>query len=473
LLRETTVLQNEMIIGDETNRMKRFLWLTLLALGLGTKRHWHILFVIILGAVLGLVFSGPQYSLLYDVFETIGQVFIRLIGMLVVPMVVSSLVVGVTSIGDGRSLGRFGGRVLGWFIIMMGTAALIGLGLGQILKPGENLGHVLLDPTSTLHTMAQQHSALQAEDIVATAPSWKELILGLIPKNPVQALAEAQMVPLVLFTLFFAAALSKVGEAGRTLINLFESIFATTMKMTDWVFILAVPGVFSLTFISVAKAGPQIFQILAPYAIVVTIGLLIQTFVVMPILLKVFANVNFIQLYKAISEAIMVSFGTASSSATLPVSIACCENRAGVSHRVASFVLPTGASINKTGTTLFEVIAVLFLAQAFGLELSFYTQMLIVAFSVLASIATPGVPSAGLITLAIVINSIGEGFTPLFGGIALLWPIDRILDMLRTAINVISSCTVAVLVSAQEGDLNYDVLNGTEAWDSMVGDERP
>jgi Na+/H+-dicarboxylate symporter len=131
-------------------------------------------------------------------------------------------------------------------------------------------------------------------------------------------------------------------------------------------------------------------------------------------------------------------------------------------------VLPTGASINKTGTTLFEVIAVLFLAQAFGLELTWWTQVLIVVFSILASIATPGVPSAGLITMAIVINSIGEGFTPLFGGIALLWPIDRILDMLRTAINVISSCTVATLVSAQEGDLNYDIINGSDEWENVI-----
>jgi proton glutamate symport protein len=452
--------------------MKRFLWLALLALGLGTKRHWHILFVIILGVVCGLTFTADKYPLLYTVFETLGQIFIRLIGMLVVPMVVSSLVVGVTSIGDGRSLGRFGGRVVGWFMIMMITAALIGLALGQFLHPWDNLEAALRDPDSRLHVFAQQHTTSQLNELNTQDYSWKELILGLIPKNPIQALAETEMVPVVLFTLFFAAALTKVGEAGRTLINLFESIFAATMKLTDWVFLLSVPGVFSLTFISVAKAGPDILKLLAPYAAVVAIGLLIQTFVVMPLLLKVFANVNFMQLYRAISEAIMVSFGTASSSATLPVSIACCENRAGVSHRVASFVLPTGASINKTGTTLFEVIAVMFLAQAYGLELSVWTQLLIVAFSVLASIATPGVPSAGLVTMAIVINSIGEGFTPLFGGIALLWPIDRLLDMMRTAINVISSCTVAVLVSSQEGDLNHEALRGDGDWDTPLLNDR-
>jgi len=449
--------------------MKRFLWLTLLALGLGTKRHWHILFVIVAGAVTGLIFHGPEYAWLIPIFETIGQLFLRLITMLVIPLVVSSLVVGVNSIGDGRSLGKFGGRVLGWFLLMMTISALIALGLGQFLHPGDNLKMALLDPASTLSDLSTR--VPDAIQNIQAAPSLKELLFNLIPSNPIQALANAEMLPLVLFTLFFATALAKVGEVGRPLINMFESLFATTMKLTDWVFVLAVPGVFSLTFISVAMAGPEIFKILAPYALVVLIGLLIQTFIVLPIFLKTVANVNFIQVYRAISEAIMVSFGTASSSATLPVSIACCENRAGVSHRVASFVLPTGASINKTGTTMFEVIAVLFLAQAFGIDLSFSTQLLIVVFSILASIATPGVPSAGLITISIVINSLGiggEAQSQIFGGIALLWPIDRVLDMLRTSFNVISSCVVAILVSAQEGDLNYDVMNGSEEWENVI-----
>ena len=446
--------------------MKRFLWLVLLALGLGTKRHWHVLFAILMGVILGFFFSGADHVVLYSIFETVGQVFIRLISMLVVPIVVSSLVVGVTSVSDGRSLGRFGGRVLGWFVIMMTLSALIALSLGSFFHPGDNLKALLQDPSSALASLSH-HPPVDVEAITK-APNLKDLLLNLIPTNPIKALAGGEMVPLVLFTIFFAGALSKIGEAGRPVISFFESIFATTMKLTDWVFVLAVPGVFSLTFISVAKAGPQIFQILAPYTLVVIAGLLIQTFILIPILLKTFAKVNFMQFYRAISEAIMVSFGTASSSATLPVSIACCENRVGVSHQVASFVLPTGASINKTGTTLFEVIAVLFLAQAFGLELTLWTQFLIVVFSILASIATPGVPSAGLITMAIVINSIGESFTPLFGGIALLWPIDRILDMLRTAINVISSCAVATIVSAQEGDLNYNVINQSDEWENVI-----
>jgi Na+/H+-dicarboxylate symporter len=442
-------------------------------LGLGTKRHWHILFAIVLGATCGWLFGGPQSLPLQGVFEAVGQLFIRLIQMLVIPLVISSLVVGVTSIGDVRQLGRMGSRVFGWFMGFMLISALIGLGLGMVLNPGENLSLALQNSQSTLFALLQNASHAQvlhgeAAALTTGIPSLKELLLNMVPANPLQALVNMEMIPLVLFTLAFASALTAVGEAGRSLVAFFESVFTTTMKLTDWVFVLAVPGIFSLTFVAVAKAGPQIFQLLAPYALVMVSGLLLQAFVVFPLVLKLVANVNFLQLYKAISEAIMVAFGTASSSATLPVTIACCERRAGISNRIASFVLPTGASINKTGTTLFEVVAVLFLAQAFGIPITLGKGLLIVVFAILASIASPGVPGAGLITMSIVIHSMGKEFTPLFGGIALLWPIDRALDMLRTVVSVICSCTVATLVAAQEGELKRDVLAGHEQWEDVI-----
>jgi Na+/H+-dicarboxylate symporter len=188
----------------------------------------------------------------------------------------------------------------------------------------------------------------------------------------------------------------------------------------------------------------------------------------------VFAKINFMNLYRAVSEAIMVAFGTASSSATLPITIACCERRAGISNRVASFVLPTGASINKTATTMFEVIAVIFLLQAYApasyhLQLTPYTILTICLFSVIASIGSAGVPSGGLITMAIVLNSIGKFDLEYFaGGMAILWSIDRALDMCRTVVNVISSCTVAALVASSEGELNRDILNHCEAWKEVV-----
>ncbi len=452
--------------------MSRFLWLTLLALGLGTKRHWHILFAIVLGATLGLVFSNPQeFSVLHAVFTFVGQLFIRLVQMLVIPLVVSSLVVGVTSIGDYKQLGRMGGKVFLWFLVFMVISSALGLGLALLFEPGIHLQPQLQNPHSVLNTVINTYQSDWAKDLAhanLASHGLSDLFLNLIPKNPMQALANMEMLPLVLFTFLFSSALTASGETARPVIQFFEGLFQATMKLTDWVFLVAVPGIFSLTFIAVATAGTDIFKLLAPYAMLLLAGLMIQALVIFPIALKLFANVSFLQVYKAISEAIMVAFGTASSSATLPVTIACCERRVGVSNRIASFVLPTGASINKTGTTLFEALAVVFLCQAYGIELDVIQLSLVVLFAVLASIATPGVPSAGLITMSVVISSLGGNLLSIAGGIALLWPIDRALDMLRTITNVMGSCVVSTIVAAQEGELNREVLAGTEQWETVI-----
>lgn len=445
--------------------MRRFLWLLLLALGLGTKRHWHILFAIVLGAVLGVALADPIYTPLHRLFDYVGQLFVKLITMLVVPLVISSLVVGVTSIGDGQQLGRLTTRVLGWFALFALISVLVGVGLGLLAHPGDNLKLALMDPGSHLQELA---SVIPGRVAIDNPPSLGQLLLNLVPANLARSLAHMELVPVVLFTLLFAGALTSIGDAGRPLVQFFEAVFAAIMKLTEWVMVLAVPGIFALTFVSVAKAGPELFALLAPYALIVLGGLLLQIFVIYPLLLRVWAKVDFLTLYRAISEAIMVGFGTASTSATLPVTIACCERRAGISSRIASFVLPTGVSINKTGTTMFEVIAVLFLAQAFGVPLSLPTLALVAVLAFLASLGAPGVPSAGLITMAIVINSVGGGFSALAPAIALLWPIDRLLDMCRTTVNVIASCVVATLVASSEGELNRDILNNRQAWQEVI-----
>lgn len=446
----------------------RFFWLLLVALGLGTKRHWHILFAIVLGLGLGLFFSGEQYAFLHHFFELIGVAFIRLITMLVIPLMISSLIIGVTSLGSGQQLGRMGGKVLVWFILLMVLASVVGVGLAWFFEPGTSLRHEMLQGTSHLANLTRSAAMLAPIEEIQKPPGLMELLFNLIPKNPVESLARMELVPVILFTLAFGVAIAWIGDAGKPLVQLFEAVFAATMKLTDWVMILAVPGVFSLTFVAVAQAGTQIFVEMAPFAMVLMMGLLLQVVVICPLILKFVARISPFRLYQAVSEAIMVGFGTASSSATLPVTIACCERRAGISNRIASFVLPTGAIINKTGTTLFEVLAVTFLAQAYGIPLELNTVVLIMVFAIIASIGAPGVPSAGLITMAIVINSLGPQYTPLFGGIAMLWPLDRLLDMCRTSVNIISSCTVAAVVASNEGELNRDVLNQQEKWTEVV-----
>lgn len=445
-------------------------WLILVALGLGTKRHWHILVAILLGVILGIYLPYPasatepdQYYFIHQLFDGVGQLFIRLITMVVVPLVVSSLIVGVSSLGDSRQLGRMGGKVLMYFLFLMTLSALLGAGLAHILEPGLHLENSI--HTSTAKAMSlQQLPPVPSQDLLT-------LFFNMIPLNPLESLAKADLVPVILFTLLFGAAIASIGEAGKPLIHFFESLFTATMKITDWVMVLAVPGVFSLAFITVAQSGIGVFVELWPYCVAIISGLLIQIFIIFPLILQVFAKINFMNLYRAISEAIMVAFGTASSSATLPITIACMERRAGVSNRIASFVLPTGATINKTATTMFEVIAVIFLLQAFHRPVDAYSIVMIVLFSIIASIGAAGVPSAGLITIPIVLNSIGisaNDMKVLLTGIALLWSIDRVLDMCRTVVNVISSCTVAALVASSEGELNRDILNNHDIWTEVV-----
>jgi proton glutamate symport protein len=290
----------------------------------------------------------------------------------------------------------------------------------------------------------------------------------MIPNNPIAALAGGELVPVIFFTLIFGFAMAYVGDAGKPLLTLFESLFTTTMKITDWVMVLSVPGIFSLTYITVASAGLEPFRQLAPYIMVLMLGLLTLLLVVFPIMLRILARVDFVHVYRAISEAMMVAFGTASSSATLPITIACCERRVGISSRIASFVMPTGVTINKSATTMFEVIAVLVLLQAYNVPMSPMLLGLVVLFSIIASIGTAGVPSGGLITISIVLNSVGVSSQDMMGGIALLWSVDRVLDMCRTVVNVVGTCSVATIVASQEMELNRDVLTNKDVWTDVL-----
>jgi proton glutamate symport protein len=438
----------------------KFFWYLLVALGLGTKRHWHILFAIVLGVVAGLVFAGEDYRPLQNVFQGVAQIFLRLITMIVLPLVVSSLVVGIASLGDHRQLGRLASKVLFWFVGLMAISALMGAGLAYYFTPGQNLVSLVTHHTGDVSQAIATN--------VHKVPDLSVLFFNMIPQNPIAALANGELVPVIFFTLIFGFAIAYVGDAGKPLLTLFESLFTTTMKITDWVMVLSVPGIFALTFVSVATSGLDAFTKLMPYILVLLMGMFLLLFVVFPLVLRVFARVDFIYVYRAISEAIMVAFGTASSSATLPITIACCERRAGISSRIASFVLPTGVTINKTATTMLEVVAVLTLLQAYNIAVSPEMLLLVVCFAIIASVGTAGVPSGGLITISIVLNSIGMVSQEMLGGIALLWSIDRVLDMCRTVVNVVGTCTVATVVASQEMELNRDILTNKDVWSDVL-----
>ena len=340
----------------------------LIALGLGIKRNWHIFFGIILGILVGIFLHGREFPYVATILTFIGQIFIRLIQMVVIPLVVSAIVIGITSVGDNRQLGKFGSKMILYYGIITTIAVSIGAVLALVFKPGVGAAHyITANAASEVQTSVANAITQQQGNIL-------NIFLGFIPNNPIHSFAMGNMVSIIVFVLIFAVALAKVGDVNRPIVSFFESVFAATMKITDWIMYFAAPGVFALTASAVSSFGIDIFASISKYLLVLFIGFMLQLCVVYPLFLKFFSKVNIIMLYSAVAEAMMVAFGTASSSATLPLTIACCEKR-GISHKISSFVLPLGATLNMDGTALLQMVAVIFLAQAYGVALTPFLVM--------------------------------------------------------------------------------------------------
>ncbi len=433
----------------------------MIAVGLGLKRNWHIFFGIIAGIFAGILLNGHPNTIIINALTFVGQAFIRLIQMVVIPLVVSSVIIGISSIGDNKQLSKFGSKMVVYYGIITVLAVLIGLSLSLLIQPGVGAGQYI-DAQSATETQQQVAATIenQRENIL-------NIVLDFLPKNMFTALAMDNMVQILVFTLIFAIAFARIGEISRPVISFFESVFAATMKVTDWIMYLAAPGVFALTATSIASFGLDIFSSISKYLIVVTAGLAIQFFVVYPLFLKIFSKVPVFMLYAAMTEAMMVAFGTASSSATLPLTIACCEKR-GISHKIASFVLPLGATLNMDGTALVQIVAVLFLAQAYGVDLSLFMILQICILTIIASSTCAGIPGTGLITIVLVLNGLGLTPEQLIAGFALLYTMDRITDMLRTMLNVTSDAVVAAAIADNENEINYDLLNNPDSYNEVI-----
>ena len=433
----------------------------LIALGLGIKRNWHIFFGIIAGILVGIFLYAHPNDLVANILTFVGQMFIRLIQMVVIPLVVSAIIIGITSVGDNKQLGKFGTKMVLYYGILTTIAVAIGGALALIVKPGAGAAHYISSNIA---------SGVQAS--VATAMQQQQgnilnLFLGFIPSNPVEAFATGNMVPIILFVVLFALALAKVGDVNRPIVSFFESVFAATMKITDWIMLFAAPGVFALTASAVSSFGVDIFATISKYLLVLMVGFGIQMFIVYPIFLKCFSKVSAPMLFSAIAEAVMVAFGTASSSATLPLTIACCEKR-GISHKISSFVLPLGATLNFDGTALLQMVAVIFLAQAYQVHLTPFLIVQIAILAIIASSTCAGIPGGGLITIALILNGMGLSPEQLVAGFAFLFTIERITDMFRTTLNVTSDAVVAATIADNENEINYDLLNNPAAYEDIA-----
>jgi len=412
------------------------------------KLHWQILIALLLAVLAGNL-TGTDAGLFgvtfYQAYEFIGTLFLNALKMLIVPLIVSSIVVGIANIGSGSALGRLGGKTVLYYASTSLIAILIGLVLVNLVSPGVVDG----EPAKDLIGLSGETESIRDKVEGRGAGDVAEVFLRMVPTNIVSAAAEGQMLGLIFFSLLFGFFLTRLkDDRAHVLNNFWNAVYEVMMLITDWVMKFAPIGVFALVAKVVASTGFAAFKPLALFFITVVVALAVHFFVVMPVLLRVLGRVNPLRHYRAMAPALLTAFSTSSSSATLPLTMECVEKNAGVSNRTSSFVLPLGATINMDGTALYECVAAIFIAQAYGIELSFAAQFTIVMVALLTSIGVAGIPAASLVAISIILTTIGLPVE----AIGLILAVDRILDMCRTTVNVFSDSCGAVVIARSEGE---------------------
>ncbi len=413
--------------------------------------YTKILIGLTAGTAVGITANAAKIEGLQNVLvelEPVGTAFIRLITMIVIPLVIASLIVGAASLGDLRKLGRIGGKTVVYYFLTTALAVTVGLLLANIVQPGGGV-----DAGTRDQLAAQYEGQAQGQlEIAAQAPSLKDVLLNMIPRNPVQAAADFELLPLIFFSVIFGAAISILPENQRkVVVTFFEGINSASMIVIGWVMKLAPYAVFALIGSVVAQFGIDLLQSLLIYTLTVIAGLAFHTYVTIALLVRFAARLNPLAFFKRVFPVQVFGFSTSSSSATLPLTMSRAESDLGISKQVSSFVLPLGATINMDGTALYQAVAVMFIAQIYGIQLDLTAQLTVVLTATLASVGAAGVPSAGLITLIIVLQSVGLG-DKVEAGIALILGVDRILDMLRTATNISGDLSCASFIARTEGE---------------------
>ena len=413
-------------------------------IGLSTQ----IFIALLIGALFGVVIHYwipssyiKDTVIVEGVLYVVGQGFIRLMQMLVVPLVFCSLICGSMAIGDTKTLGKVGVKTIGFYLVTTALAVCVALGSALLINPGRGL----------------DMDAVQKGTVSSTteATSLVDTLLNIIPKNPVQSMANGDMLPIIVFAMFVGIMLAKLGTRGSVVANFFSQFNDVMMEMTMAIMKIAPIGVFCLIARTFATVGFSAFAPMLKYMGNVTLALAIQCLVVYQILLFVFTRLNPFKFIKKFLPVMGFAFSTATSNATIPMSIDTLSKKMGVSKQISSFTIPLGATINMDGTSIMQGVAVVFIAQAYGIPLTMGNLATVVVTATLASIGTAGVPSVGLVTLAMVLNSVGLPTE----GIALIMGIDRILDMIRTAVNITGDAVCTTIVCHQEGSLNREVFN--------------
>ncbi|MFQ6675172.1 MAG: dicarboxylate/amino acid:cation symporter [Fidelibacterota bacterium] len=408
------------------------------------KLHWQIFIAMILGALFAIILGEKAL-----IAAPLGTIFMRLLKMIIVPLIITSITTGVAGLGDSKTLGRMGAKTLGYYFLSSMIAILIGLTLTNLIHPGRGV-----DIGGTGQSF--DPSQLQRPDSLAT------ILIRMIPTNPVKAATEGDILGVIFFSIVFGFAITRLsGKPRDFLLNFFDYAFRAMMKLTHGIIMLAPIGVFGLIAKAVATAGFDLFKAVGLYIVTISSGLTLHLLLVLPLLLLIFAGESPRKHFRAMAPAMATAFSTSSSGATLPVTMDCVENSVGVSNRTTSFVLPLGATINMDGTALYECAGVIFITQALGFPLDLGHQVTIVLTAFLASVGAAAVPSAGLVMIFIVLAAVGladNAQAALIVGTMLA--VDRPLDMYRTMVNVFSDSVGTVVVAKSEGERNlYTDLN--------------
>ncbi len=382
--------------------------------------------------------------------KPVGTIFIRLLMFVAIPLVVSSLIVGASSLGDLRRVGRIGAKTLAFYAVTIVSAITIGLVLVNFVQPGTRLSadsreRLMMEFRPGVESRIQQEATLDLRDTV----------IRIVATNPFDALARGDMLQIVFFSLMVGVSLTAVArEKAAHVISFFDGFSDLMIRMVDMIMTIAPYGVFALIAATVAEFGFDILGTLGWYAATVLVGLLIHQFVVLGTIVRVLGGLNPVTFFKGIRQVMLVGFSSSSSAATLPVNMEACEKNLGVPKEITSFVLPLGATVNMDGTSMYQAIATVFIAQVYGVDLSLGAQLTILLMAVLASIGTAPVPGVGIVMLIIVLRSVHVPEE----GIALIMGIDRFLDMCRTVPNVTGDAVVSVIMARQEGVLRKPIL---------------
>ena len=397
--------------------------------------HWQILIMLLLGGLFGYFFPNlTKYT------NWMGDMFLRALNMIIVPLIFCSISTGVANVSSAENLGRLGLKTIGYYLLTSLFAIITGFFFVQIIKPGLGADLGLQAPV---------------EDISAVSDSFGQTLIKIIPTNIVKSMAEGHMLSIIFFAIIFGFFSTRVGEKPRVvLMDVLNAVLDVIMKITLFVIKFTPLGVFSIIAkvisqqLLIGNSVSEIIGSMGIYFLTVLAGLLVHAFITLPLIVKFIGRANPVKHFRNMSSVLLTAFSTSSSNATLPLTMETVETEDGVSNKIASFTLPLGATVNMDGTALYECVAVMFIAQAYGIDLTLGQQLMVVFTALLAAIGAAGIPMAGLVMMAVVLNAVG---LPL-EGIGLILAVDRLLDMFRTTVNVYGDSCGAVIIAKSEGE---------------------